>query len=230
MPGSLGPTRSALVRALTARRAFRRRRASTACESCRDPGSRSSSPRLRAAQLFCARVIVQAFPSLWLGAHGAKRGSRTPSVQRNRAATFGPVGGPGGRPQPAPQSKPVTRTSRLVAQDRAVGGIRVQGRESWPQGQPPIDSTPIAGRYVNQTKEFAYRSQRPGDPRLRARGGIKSPGRCIPGTTSCTRGSGTPALSGSQTLTRSSRPRALEDSDMGTSLPALPNPRAGMFP
>jgi hypothetical protein len=56
--GSLELTGCATVRASSARRAFRRRWASTACESRRDPGSRLSSPRLRAAESCRLRVMV----------------------------------------------------------------------------------------------------------------------------------------------------------------------------
>jgi hypothetical protein len=56
--------------------------------------------------------------------------------------------GPSRSPPLAPQSKPVTQTSRLVAQETArLVSFRL-GPGSWPQGQPPLDSTPISGGYV----------------------------------------------------------------------------------
>lgn len=76
--GSLGPITSASVQA-PSRRAFRRRRASIADETRRDPRSRSSSPRLRAAPTSRLCVIVlEPFPSLCrIRAQG--RGLRTPA-------------------------------------------------------------------------------------------------------------------------------------------------------
>ena len=65
---------SALVRVPSAGRVFRRRRASIAAESSRDPRSRVSSPRLRAAQLcsVCVIVVKPSRPS-WVRAE-RKRG------------------------------------------------------------------------------------------------------------------------------------------------------------
>ena len=65
---------SALVRVLAARRTFRRRWASTACEIRRHPRSRLSSPRLLAVKLRSVRVMsFWAFPSLcWVRAEGRK--------------------------------------------------------------------------------------------------------------------------------------------------------------
>jgi hypothetical protein len=60
--GSLGPCGPALVRVPSAGRMFRRRRASIAAESRRDPRSRVSSPRLRAAEL-CSVCLMVVKPS-----------------------------------------------------------------------------------------------------------------------------------------------------------------------
>jgi hypothetical protein len=46
---------------------------------------------------------------------------------------------------PAPQSKPVTPASRLVAQVRAVGGIRARAENPGRRASSICDSTPIAG-------------------------------------------------------------------------------------
>ena len=46
---------------------------------------------------------------------------------------------------PAPQSKPVTPASRLVAQVRAVGGIRARAENPGRRASSVCDSTPIAG-------------------------------------------------------------------------------------
>ena len=63
-------------------------------------------------------------------------------------------------PAPAPQSKPVTHASRLVAQGLRRGWHSGLGRESWPQGQPHTDSTPIADVYVNQTSRIVRAHRR----------------------------------------------------------------------
>ena len=46
---------------------------------------------------------------------------------------------------PAPQSKPVTPASRLVARVRAVGGIRARAENPGRRASSICDSTPIAG-------------------------------------------------------------------------------------
>jgi hypothetical protein len=114
--GSLGPYGSALVRVPSARRAFKRRRASTACETRRDPPSRSNSPRLRAAKVSSVHLIRCLGPS-----HPPVGSARN---EYENPQVFSEIGTrPPGRwcnagrnTAPAPQSKPVTRASRLVAQ------------------------------------------------------------------------------------------------------------------
>ena len=159
--GSLGPTRSALVRALTARRAFRRRRASTARESCRDPGSRSSSPRLRAAQLSCARVMVQAFPSLcWVRTE--ERGAQEP-----RAFTeIGPrsserlVG-----PWRSPPTGPAVKTGNPHLSPRGTGS-----RRWWHSGLGPgvLAAGPATHRQYSYRGPLCEPDQRVCLPRARA--------------------------------------------------------------
>jgi hypothetical protein len=77
----------------SAGRVFRRRRASIAAESRRDPRSRVNSPRLRAAELcsVCVMVVKPSRPSGGSARKG-RRGLEPPRVQSGRDAATGPVG------------------------------------------------------------------------------------------------------------------------------------------
>jgi hypothetical protein len=123
-----------VVRAPSARRAFRRRWAWTACERRRNPRSRLSSPRLRAANSCLVRVIlVWAFQSLcWVRAEGRGLKPRERSMTSRHAGHRADGVTPRSR-TPTPRSKPVTPTSRLVAQQRRRWHSSL-GRGFWPQG------------------------------------------------------------------------------------------------
>jgi hypothetical protein len=106
--------RSALVRVPSDGRVFRRRRASIAAESRRDPRSRVNSPRLRAAEL-CSVCVMLIKPSRGSARKG--RGLEPRRVHLGRDAATGRWGNAHRSTAPAPQSKPVTPASRLVAQE-----------------------------------------------------------------------------------------------------------------
>ena len=114
--GSLGPTGCATVRSSSARRAFRPRWASTACESRRDPAiaiefASSARRRVLSPQGHGAHV----FPSLCrVRAQG--RGLEPRAFGQIETRPPGRWGNAGRSTAPAPQSKPVTHASRLVAQ------------------------------------------------------------------------------------------------------------------
>ena len=122
--GSLGPTASALVRVPRAGRVFRRRWASIANETRRDPRSRSNAPRRRTARICSVRVIVlEAFPSVcWIGAQG--RRARTPA----RLARLGRFHRAGGITPVKHDAGPAVKTGNPSLSPRgarsAVGGIR----------------------------------------------------------------------------------------------------------
>ena len=123
--GSLGPTGCATVRASSARRAFRRRWASTACESNRDP--RLNSPRLRAAECCRLRVIVLTSSRPSVASAQKEEGENPRAFNQIETTPPGRRGNAGRSGTPTPQSKPVTPASRLVEQNCAVGGIRAGG-------------------------------------------------------------------------------------------------------
>ena len=133
-----------MVRVLAARRAFRRRRASTACEIRRDPRSRSSSPRLRAAQLLSGRVMLLGLPSL-CSVHAEGRGLEPPSAQRNRAATSGPVG----RARAGRHADPAVKTGNPRLPPRGAGYCAVGGIRAW-AGNP--------GRRPASCRHYSYRA------------------------------------------------------------------------
>ena len=112
--GSLGPNESAWVGVASAGRVFRRRWASIAAETRRDPRSPANPPHRRAAKSCSVRVIGFAFhPSV--GTARKEEGREPQRVQPgcDEATEAGGVP-PAGANQPAPQSKPVTHASRLV--------------------------------------------------------------------------------------------------------------------
>ena len=117
--GTRGGVRSARTGPLTGLRPdrwlSRRRRASIAHESRRDPRSRSGSPCLHAAKSCGLCVIVfEALPSLcWI--HAETRGLAPPQITQVETRPPGRWHN-ADRSAPAPQSKPVTPASRLVAQ------------------------------------------------------------------------------------------------------------------
>jgi hypothetical protein len=118
-----------LRQASRAGRAVKRRRASIAEETRRDPRSRANSPRRRAARPCSIRVIV------FTPFHPSVENARKEEGENPRA--FNQIGTrPPGRwgnarraNTPAPQSKPVAQASRLVAQvapSVALGlGVRI---------------------------------------------------------------------------------------------------------
>jgi len=153
---SLGPNRSALVRVLSARRVFRRRWASTACESRRDPRSRLRSPRLRAAK-FCS-VCVMAFWASRLSVGSARKEEGYPRAFTEIGTRPPDRWGNAGRSTaPAPQSKPVAPASRLVAQiaPLVASGLRAEN----PGRRASSCSTLLRLRgYANQTSRVCLGS------------------------------------------------------------------------
>lgn len=126
------------------RRASRRRRASIARESSRDPRSRVNWSRRRATRSRVSRVIVfSAFPSLY-GGRTEGEGPRTPE-RSNRVGTKPPSRWDiaGRTTAPAPQSKPVTQP-HASWRDSAVGGLRVWAEDSGRRASLTTDLTPIA--------------------------------------------------------------------------------------
>jgi hypothetical protein len=126
--GSLGPTASALVRVSRAGRVFRRRWASIANETRRDPRSRSNAPRRRTARICSVRVmVVEAFPSLcWIGAQG--RGQEPPRDWPDWDPSTGPVGSRAREAWRQPRSKTDNPCLSPRGADSAVGGIRAWAR------------------------------------------------------------------------------------------------------
>ena len=119
-----------MVQGPSARRVFRRRCASTACESRRDPRSRLNSPRLRAAQ-FCSVRVMVIRPSRPSVDSARKKEGRTPRAF-NQIGTRPPGrwGNARRSTAPAPQSKPVTHATRLVAHVAPLVGIRTWAENS----------------------------------------------------------------------------------------------------
>jgi hypothetical protein len=148
--GSLRPNGSALVRVPSAGLLFRRRRASIAGESRRDPRSPVNSPRLRAAKLCSVRVMLfrPSRPSVGSARKGRGLEPLARSIRLGRVHRAGGVP-PVESTAPAPQSTPVTPP---LASRRKKRRRWHPGRESWPQGQLSTDCTPIAGVHVNQTE------------------------------------------------------------------------------
>ena len=118
-----------MVRVPSAGRVFRRRRASIAAAIRRDPRSRVNSPRLRAAEL-CSVCVMVVKPSRPSGGSARKgRGLKPPRINQVETWPPGRWGNARRSTAPAPQSKPVTLASRLVAQEAplvAAGlGLRI---------------------------------------------------------------------------------------------------------
>jgi hypothetical protein len=104
-----------LVPGPSARRVFRRRRASIAGESRNDPRSRGNSPRLRAAELCSVRFMIFKPSRPSIGSCARRRGVEPPRFNQIETRPPGQWGNACRRTAPAPQSKPVTHASRLVA-------------------------------------------------------------------------------------------------------------------
>ena len=112
----LGPTGCGLVRVPSARRAFRRRRASIADETWWIVRSRLRSPRLRAAQFCSVRVMVIRPSRPSVGSARKKEGKNPRAFNQIGTRPPGRWGNARRSTAPAPQSKPVTPATRLVAQ------------------------------------------------------------------------------------------------------------------
>ena len=151
--GSLGPTGCATARASSARRAFRRRCTSTACQSSRDPRSRLNWPRLRAAECRRLRAIGLTSSRPSVASARKEEGENPRAFNQIETKPPGRWGNAGRSGTPTPQSKPVTAASRLVEQNCAVGGIRAGTENSGRRASTDTDSTPIARVYVNQTSK-----------------------------------------------------------------------------
>ena len=125
--GSLGPSGCALVPGRSARRVFRRRRASIAGESRSDPRSCVNSPRLRAAELCSVRFMVIK-PSRPSRAR-AKREHEDPRAFRH-IGTRPP--GRWGNARRSTATGPAVKTSNPRLSPRgarsAVGGIRARAQ------------------------------------------------------------------------------------------------------
>jgi hypothetical protein len=122
--GSIGPTASSLVQVPRAGRVFRRRWASIADETRRDPRSRSNAPRRRTARICSVRVMVlEAFPSLYWNPRARKR-ARTPA----RLARLGRGHRAGGITPVKHSASPAVKTDDPSLSPRgarsAVRGIR----------------------------------------------------------------------------------------------------------
>jgi hypothetical protein len=105
-----------LVWVPSACRAFRRRRASIEDESRRDPRSRLDSPRLRSGRSCVLRVMVFGPSRPSVGSARQEEGYNPRAFNQVGTRPPGRWGYACRSRAPAPQSKPVTRASRLVAQ------------------------------------------------------------------------------------------------------------------
>ena len=141
--GWLGPTGTVLVQAPRARRAFKRRLASIAEETFRDPRSRIDSPRRRAAGSCSVRVIYSCLPNPLFGPPARER-ERTPA----RVAGLGRGHRAGGVTPVEQATSPAVKTSspRLPPRDaeRAVGGIRAWGENPGRRASSPTTVLPLA--------------------------------------------------------------------------------------
>ena len=138
-----------LARVLSACRALRRRWASIACESNRDPRPlwNSSRPRTTNSCRLCVTVCEPFRPSV--GSAGRKR-ARTPERSIRWAQRHRVTAPPRWRSytlavSTGPAVKPITHASRLVAQIAPSVAFGLGAEESWPQGQLTFDCTPIVG-------------------------------------------------------------------------------------
>jgi hypothetical protein len=140
--GWLGPTGTVLVKAPRARRAFKRRLASIAEETFRDPRSRIDSPRRRAAGSCSVRVIYSCLPNPLFGPPARER-ERTPA----RVAGLGRGHRAGGVTPVEQATSPAVKTSspRLPPRDaeRAVGGIRAWGENPGRRASSPTTVLPF---------------------------------------------------------------------------------------
>ena len=100
----------------------RRRRASIAAESRRDPRSRVNSPRLRAAELCSVCVMVVKPPVPLVGPRERQRGCNPRAFNRVETRPPGRWGNAHRSTARTPQSKPVTPASRLVAREAPLVG------------------------------------------------------------------------------------------------------------
>ena len=105
--------------------------------------------------VFRSRHGLLAFPSLYWG-RAEEEGRGPPSVQ-SEIETRPP--GRWGNADRSSGTGPTVRISNPCLSPRgagrAVGGIRALGAESWPQGQPVRDSTPIEGVTRTAARKFA---------------------------------------------------------------------------
>jgi hypothetical protein len=119
------PTSWPLTQARPERRVLRRRLAASVCATRRSTAARCSSPRRRAAHSDGLLVVIAPLlrcPLFWLRAEG--RGLEPSAFNQIGTKPPGRWGNARRGTAPAPQSKPVTPASRLVAHS-AVGGIRL---------------------------------------------------------------------------------------------------------
>jgi hypothetical protein len=159
-----------------------RRLASIATETRRDPGSRVSSPRLRAAELCSVRfmVIKPSRPSRARAKEIARGPRRSDTLGRgHRASGVTPAEYAAG---PAVKtSNPASRLVARVAPLVAFGlGLKNPGRRA-----SSFDSTPIAGVYTNQTKIIPLGSSTgAGNSRRAVSGRARLQGACRHGSLS----------------------------------------------
>ena len=191
----------AVARLLLARRAVARRteRAEGPQPSCRRRRVASScgSVMSRSFAWTVNSGHVRSFPSLWwVAAKG--RGLEPRAFDELGPRPPGRWVGPWGRPHTDPAVK--TGNPSLPprgAENRAVGAFRL-GPGSWPQGQPPIDSTPVSG-YVRPDLDISVGLVRGrGHPLIALRGQLAA--------RSTARIRGWPSISGSSMISISSRP------------------------
>jgi hypothetical protein len=150
---SLGPCGSGLVGVPSARGVFKRRRVSMAGSSRRGPRSRVDSARLRTARLCSIRVVIFEPSRPSIGVARKEEGQGPRPFDRDEATGPGELTRRG--PAPAPQSKPVTPASRLVAQETPLVASGLWAENSGRRGQPPTDSTPIASVVCGNPKLIA---------------------------------------------------------------------------
>ena len=148
------PSGGALIRLPSARRAFRRRWASIADESRCDPRLRLSSPRQRSGRSRVLRVMVFGPSRPSVGSARKERGLEPRAV--NQIGTRPPGRWRNARRStaPAPQSKPVTPASRLVAQvaPSVASGLGLSVPAAGPARHPHYS---CCGRLCEQTSKPA---------------------------------------------------------------------------
>jgi hypothetical protein len=155
-----------------------RRWASIADESCCDPRLRLTSPRLRSGRSRVLRILVFGPSRPSVGSARKERGLEPRAVNQIGTRPPGRWGNARRSAAPAPQSKPVTPASRLVAQvaPSVASGLGLSVPAAGPARQPQYS---CCGRMCEQTskpaRDSSWQKGRPASRRP------SSPtGRCSP--------------------------------------------------